>query len=85
MDKELGETVLKKNFQGMTDHVNEFTRHLLEEIKYLLEELTTKNYFIEILLPSKSMNHDDQKFCTKSDIFITKSRESVAKELKLNT
>ena len=33
MNMELGETGLKKNFQGMTDYVNEFPSHLLKEIK----------------------------------------------------
>ena len=33
MDKK-PETVLKNNFQNMTDYVIEFTSHLLEEIKY---------------------------------------------------
>ena len=71
MDKELGETVLRKNFQGMTNYVNEPANHLLEEI----------NYFMEILLLPKSMNHGDQK-STKNYMFITDSRESAAKILK---
>ena len=71
MDKELGKTVLRKNFQSMTNYVNELANHLLEEI----------NYFMEILLLPKSMNHDDQK-STKNYMFITDSRESAAKILE---
>ena len=47
----------------MTDFINYFISHLLEELKYLREELKTKNYFINIFLPLKSMNHVDQTYC----------------------
>ena len=50
MNMELGDPGLKKNFQGMTDYVNEFPSHLLEVIKYLWVELKTKLFHQNIVI-----------------------------------
>lgn len=40
LNMKLRETLLKKkNSEGLANYVNEFIRHLLEEMKYLREEL----------------------------------------------
>ena len=56
--KELGETVLKQNFQGITDYVNEFTSHLRGKSQNtkINTEINTKNIFL-----LKSVNQDKQK------------------------
>ena len=49
MDKEVDETLLKKNVQNMTGYFKEFANHFLEKINYEREKLKAKYYFIKIL------------------------------------
>ena len=49
MDKEVDETLLKKNAQNMTGYFNEFANHFLEKINFERGKLKAKYYFIKIL------------------------------------